>query len=197
MIPTFLELQRLKRLERTGWTLRGLAAGSESVAAHSYGVVIAAMMLSDGLRARGVAVNVERVLRMAVVHDWAEARTGDLPRTALPYFGAEARRNAERRAFADIVQNFGPGGERYQELHDDYESRRSVEAQIVKAADVIDLLAQALIFERAGARALDEFWEVTARLDLGLEGDLGELVRDAMSALLAERAKLWARPGSA
>src|SRR5918998_163028 len=128
MISTLIELQRLKGLERTGWMLRGISAGAESVAAHSYGVVVAAMLLADELIERGVAVNVERVLRMAVLHDWAEARVGDMPRTASEYFGAEARKRAERAAFADMVAPLGASGlaEKYGALHDEYEERESL-----------------------------------------------------------------------
>ena len=43
MLSTLIELQRLKRLDRTGWTLRGLPNGTESVAAHSFGVGVTAM----------------------------------------------------------------------------------------------------------------------------------------------------------
>src|SRR6185369_16276790 len=95
MLATLIELQRLKRLDRTGWTLRGLANGTESVAAHSFGVSATAMLLADEIRARGTAVDVEKVLRMALLHDWAETRVGDMPKTAVSYFGGEARRKAE------------------------------------------------------------------------------------------------------
>src|SRR6185312_5046219 len=101
MLTTLIELQRLKRLDRTGWTLRGQANGTESVAAHSFGVSVTAMMLADRLLARGVAVNIERLLRMALLHDWSEARVGDMPRTANAYFGDLVRKKAETAAFAD------------------------------------------------------------------------------------------------
>src|SRR6059058_5930923 len=52
MLSLLLELQRLKRLDRTGWVLRGLPPGAESVAAHSYGVALAAMMLADECASR-------------------------------------------------------------------------------------------------------------------------------------------------
>ena len=61
MLSTLIELQRLKGLERTGWMLRGIAAGTESVASHSYGVAVAAMLLADELIARGVEIDMERV----------------------------------------------------------------------------------------------------------------------------------------
>jgi 5'-deoxynucleotidase YfbR-like HD superfamily hydrolase len=62
MLPILIELQRLKCLDRTGWTLRGLANGTESVAAHSFGVCVTAMLLADELVARGTTVDTETVL---------------------------------------------------------------------------------------------------------------------------------------
>jgi putative hydrolase of HD superfamily len=191
MISTLIELQRLKRLERTGWTLRGLAPGAESVAAHSFGVTIAAMMLADELRARGESVDVERLLRMALLHDWAEARVGDMPRTGGEYFGADSRRRAERAAFDDIVRGLGAKIEAlYSELHEAYEHRAGIEARLVKAADIIDLLVQALAFERAGVRGLDEFWEGVAERDFGLEGAAQEVFTEVLRLLFAARAEI-------
>src|ERR1041384_1098188 len=203
MLSVLLELQRLKRLDRTGWVLRGLPPGAESVAAHSYGVALTAMLLADECAARGVEgdvgrllriallhdlpgaesvaahsygvaltamlladecaargveVDAGRVLRIALLHDLQETRTGDMPRTVADYYGKEARRAAERAAFDDIMRG-ATNASAYAELHEDYESRASLEARLVKAADVIDLLAQALAFKRAGSRGLEEFWE--------------------------------------
>ena len=197
MLPVLLELQRLKRLDRTGWVLRGLPPGAESVAAHSYGVALAAMLLADEVRARGVGVDVERVLRVALLHDLAETRTGDMPRTVAEYYGAELRRRAERAAFDDIMRGLDPRrGEPYSRLHEDYEERASLEARLVKAADVVDLLAQALYFERAGARGLDEFWENATARDFGLEGAAREAVGETLRALVAARAELSAGRGA-
>src|ERR1041384_1439004 len=103
MLSVLLELQRLKRLDRTGRGLRGLPPGAESVGAHTYGVALVAMLLADEVRRRGGAVDVERVLQIALVHDWAETRMGDLPRTASDYFGAAARQRAERAAVDDKI----------------------------------------------------------------------------------------------
>lgn len=175
----------MKRLERTGWTLRGQAAGTESVAAHSYGVCVAAMLLADEISARGVEIDTGRLLRLAVLHDWAEARLGDMPRTGGEYFGAEARRQAERTAFDDMVQGLGTQIEKsYSSLHEDYEQRASLEARLVKAADVIDLLVQALAMERSGARGLDEFWEGLGGRFFQLEGVAGEVVKEVIGLLL-------------
>jgi putative hydrolase of HD superfamily len=188
MISVLLELQRLKRLDRTGWVLRGLPPGAESVAAHSYGVALTAMLLADEAAGRGAEVNVERVVRLALLHDLQETRTGDLPRTVADYYGAEVRRRAERAAFDDVMRPLGEKlSSAYAELHEDYEARASLEARLVKAADIVDLLAQALMFERAGARGLDEFWEGAAERDFKLEGPAREVVAETLAALVRER----------
>src|SRR6267142_2721948 len=179
MLATLIELQRLKRLERTGWTLRGLPNGTESVASHSFGVGVTAMMLADEVKARGLEVDCERVLRMALLHDWAETRVGDMPKTATNYFGADARKNAETSAFADIVSGVGCESE-YKALYDDYAQRRSLEARLVKAADVIDLLVQAHALEHAGAKGLDEFWQVAQNGDFRLPTIAQEVVSEVL-----------------
>jgi putative hydrolase of HD superfamily len=190
MLATLVELQRLKRLERTGWTLRGLPNGTESVASHSFGVCVTAMMLADEVRARGLQVDCERVIRMALVHDWAETRVGDMPRTATGYFGADARRGAETRAFADIVNGVGSGESEYRALYQDYEQRGSLEARLVKAADIIDLLVQAYALERSGAKGLDEFWQVAHEADFQLPEAAEQIVHEVLQLLLEARRKL-------
>src|SRR5215203_201441 len=103
MLSTLIELQRLKRLDRTGWILRGLPNGTESVGAHSFGVSVTAMVLADKIRGEGVDIDVEKILRMSLLHDWAETRVGDMPRTASEFFGADIRKRAEKAAFQQIV----------------------------------------------------------------------------------------------
>jgi putative hydrolase of HD superfamily len=189
MLATLIELQRLKRLDRTGWTLRGLPNGTESVASHSFGVCATAMMLADEVKTRGLDVDCERVLRMALLHDWAETRVGDMPRTATGYFGSDARKNAETRASADVVEGTGAGSE-YRTLYRDYEERSSLEAQLVKAADIIDLLVQAYALERSGAKGLDEFWQVARQPELKLPQVAEQVVKEVLQSLLDARSQI-------
>ena len=189
MLTTLIELQRLKRLDRTGWALRGFA-NAESVAAHSFGVSVAAMLLADEIRARGTSVDMEKVLRLALLHDCAETRVGDMPKTAVSYFGSEARRRAEQAAFADVFAETGTASITYQRLYEEYETRASLEARIVKAGDIVDLLVQALALERGGARGLDEFWQVAEPGKLELEGTALEVVNEVLSQLIKARREL-------
>jgi putative hydrolase of HD superfamily len=190
MVPILVELQRLKRLDRTGWILRGLPNGTESVAAHSFGVGVTAMLLADELMQQGVVVNVERVLRMALLHDWAEVRVGDMPRTGTEYFGAEVRKKAETSAFREIVRSLGQAEPLYTDLYEDYEQRGTLEARLVKMADIVDLLVEALALERAGARGLDEFWEVTQTTDLQVDGIAHRIMTELFHSLLDARSEI-------
>ena len=190
MLSTLIELQRLKNLDRTGWTLRGLPNGTESVAAHSFGVSVTAMLLADKFKAHGVSVDVEKVLRIALLHDWAEARVGDMPRTATLYFGSEARKQAEMAAFSDVVSEVDAAKGFYANLYNDYEHRSSLEARLVKAADVLDLLVQVLALERSGARGLDEFWEGAEKRGFNLEGVAEQIVQELLDSILKGRSEL-------
>jgi len=190
MLETLIQLQRLKRLDRTGWILRGLPNGTESVASHSFGVAVTAMFIADRVNHSGVQVDLERVMRLALLHDWPEVLVGDMPRTATMFFGSEARKNAEGRAFEEIVSSMSDHGINYRDLHAEYEERNSLEAKIVKVADIIDLLVQALALERAGARGLDEFWEVAENREFQFEGIVETIVTGLFESLLQERKSL-------
>jgi 5'-deoxynucleotidase YfbR-like HD superfamily hydrolase len=187
MLTILLELQRLKGLKRTGWALRGQPSDTESVAAHSFGVAVTAMLLADELVARGLTLDRERILRMALLHDWAEARLGDLPRTAARYLDAQTRKRADAAAFADIATGAGAADAYYKDLHHEYEQRSSLEARLVKAADVIDLLVQALAMEQAGAHGLDEFWEVVTEDTFSLSGLAADVVQGLLALLVEAR----------
>jgi putative hydrolase of HD superfamily len=180
------ELIRLKSLSRTGWLLRGVR-DVESLAAHSFGVAWAAMLLADSARARGMQVDVERVLRMALLHDASEVRTGDLPMTMKKYFGRDALHTAETRIAEEVFSPLGEIGAAYLELGREYEARTSLEARIVKAADKLDLLLQAHEYEKGGARNLDEFWQ-NAEDDFNALG-VGDLVNDWVAELRRDRKK--------
>jgi putative hydrolase of HD superfamily len=147
------------------------------------------MLLADKIRASGLEVDVERVLRMALLHDCAETRVGDMPRTATNYFGAEVRKKAETEAFADVVSAVD-GDSQYRTLYQDYEQRESLEARLVKAADVVDLLIQTYALEHAGARGLGEFWEVAHGADFKLPPIADEVVSELIHSLLEARSRI-------
>lgn len=156
-------LDRLAALPRTGWLLRGVSP-AESIAEHTLGVAVVASLLVDDLRARGVTVDGEKVLRMALVHDAAEVFTGDIPMPAKTAALDEALAEAERAHLAKALP--AP----MLALWDEAEACVSLEARVVKAADKLQMLVKALTYEEQGRARLDDFWRNPAsRKDMGLE----------------------------
>jgi len=186
LISFLAELMRLKSVPRIGWLLRGVR-DVESVAAHSFGVAVIAMLLADRARARGVKVNVERLLRMALLHDLTETRTGDLPSTIKRYFDKASIRAADESIARDIFTELGDLSEPYLELWFDYEHRASIESRLVKAADKLDLLMQSREYEKGGARSLQEFWDTADSDFAGLGVD--DLISDLIEELKKSRKK--------
>jgi 5'-deoxynucleotidase YfbR-like HD superfamily hydrolase len=78
----------------------------------------------------------------------------------------------------------------YTALYDDYEQRKSFESRLVKAADILDLLVQLLALERAGARGLDEFWEVAENPDFRLGDVADRIVGEVFQSVLKARSEL-------
>ena len=157
-IKFLAELMRLKSLPRTGWLLRGVR-DVESIADHSFGVAFIAMMIADRAAALGMKINVERVMRMALLHDLSEVRTGDLPSTIKPYFDQATLKAADEKAAQEILAPLGELGQEYLKLRHEYEARESLESRIVKAADKLDLWLQVREYEKGGANNLAEFWD--------------------------------------
>ena len=186
LISFLAELMRLKSVPRIGWLLRGVR-DVESVASHSFGVAVIAMLLADRARERGVEVNVERLLRMALLHDLTEARTGDLPSTIKRYFDKASIKAADESIAKEIFTELGDLSESYLELWSDYEHRASIESRLVKAADKLDLLMQSREYEKGGARTLQEFWDTADSDFAGLGVD--DLISDLIEELKKSRKK--------
>ena len=70
-----------------------------------------------------------------------------------------------------------------------HERRESLEARLVKAADVLDLLIEVLALN-AGARGLDEFWEVAENPEFNLEGAAEQIVLELLRSILKARSEL-------
>jgi putative hydrolases of HD superfamily len=110
---------KLKSIPRTGWLDRGIPPLQvESVADHSLGVALLAWSCALQRRAEGVAINPERVLTLAILHDLAEAETGDLT----PYDPAaipDEHEPAARRAFLETLHRRDPARDAAKRVEED------------------------------------------------------------------------------
>jgi putative hydrolase of HD superfamily len=135
-----LEAFGLKDLARRGWLRTGLSH-PESVAAHSWGIALLALLYTPAELDRG------RVLAIATVHDLAEAIVGDIT----PHDGVrpEDKRTRETAAMAHICQGL-PHGAELEQYWRDYEDGSTPEGRFVKALDKLDMGLEAIRYARRG-----------------------------------------------
>lgn len=104
-------------------------ADFENLAEHHFRVAWLGMILAM-MEKKG---NHGKILKMALVHDIAESRTGDVHQIGRQY----TKRN-EELAIDDILKNTSLSKE-MKKLWHEYEERKTIEAKIVKDADWLDV----------------------------------------------------------
>jgi putative hydrolase of HD superfamily len=153
LLELVLECNQLKSIPRMGWAVRGVRDG-ESVAEHSYAVALLSMLLADRL---GIAVDREKVLKIAILHDLPEYVTGDIHAPATKMLGEDVKEAAEERILERLFAKVeGCGG--YVGLWREFADRSSVEGRLVRAADKLEMFTQAYEYELEGNRRIEDFW---------------------------------------
>ncbi len=155
-----LEALALKEVTRAGWLRVGVEE-AESVAAHSWGVAWLVLALCPATLDRG------RALAIAVVHDLAEVRVGDItPHDGVP---ADEKRARELAAMQGMLAPLGERGRELTALWREYEDGSTPEGRFVKACDKLDMALQASRYQAAQAVETGDFIRsALARLEPGV-----------------------------
>lgn len=142
-----MELQALDKLPRVGYSLRGVPE-AESVSEHVFHLSFLVWALGREIP----ELDLGKALELCLIHDLAEVRFGDLPRTAAHYLPDGAKAAAERAAMADLLAPL-PGADA---LLEEYQDRESLEARFVSVCDKLQLRLKAWVYETWGAADLQE-----------------------------------------
>lgn len=175
VLDLLLELQALDRVPRMGWALRGVP-DPESVAEHSFHLALLVWLLAREIP----EVDAGHAVGMALLHDVAEVRLGDLPRITSRYFPAGAKASAEAAAEAELL---APLSDDARELLAEYRAGESPEARLVKACDKLQLMIKVAAYQAWGVGALEKFWH---NPDNFVDGDFAP-VRELFDTLRARR----------
>ncbi|XP_057460244.1 uncharacterized protein LOC130750664 isoform X2 [Actinidia eriantha] len=153
----FLSLcHRLKTTKRAGW-VRMDVQNPESIADHMYRMGLMALIASDM-----PGIDRDKCIKMAIVHDIAEAIVGDI--TLSDGVPKHEKSRREQEALDHMCKLLG-GGQRAKEigqLWKEYEENLSLEAKVVKDFDKVEMILQALEYETEQGKNLDEFFQSTA-----------------------------------
>ena len=150
----FLEVLGLKEVDRAGWKRSGLT-NVESVAGHSWGVAFLSMQLCPPELDR------LHLLEMAICHDIAEVRIGDI--TPHDDITAEEKVRIETEAMVELSKGF-PRGNRILELYREYEAGESGEARFLKLCDKLDMAFQSYVYQSRTENDLSNFRKNANRL---------------------------------
>ena len=148
-----LRFDVLNKLPRTGFLMRGIDP-PESIGEHIFSSVVLAVLLLEEFKKDGTAVDGEKLLKMAALHESGEILTGDIPAPATKLIGRERKSEIELEAGKKVLQGF-PG------LHsviEEFEKGETDEAKIVRSIDKIQMMVKVLLYESEGRGNMNDFW---------------------------------------
>ena len=132
LIDALTVAERLKDTMRHCYTKNGRR---ESVAEHCWMMTLAAFWMKDEFP----EADMDRVLKMCLIHDLGEAFTGDVPA-----FEETAADEQDEKALLYAWVASLPGGiaQEMRALYDEMEKRETLEAKIYKAVDGLEAVIQ-------------------------------------------------------
>jgi putative hydrolase of HD superfamily len=167
---------KLKVVNRSGWVSHVGITNPESVADHSFRCAILAMCIGDLL-----SVNTEKLIRMLLLHDIQESVTGDYDYYAKEEIGTPRVKLQERIAIKDILSRLPAKLKRkYDAIWREFEDKTTSEAMLANDIDKIEMLIQALEYEKKGydPEKLEVFWTSSQdKIKTALGQDLFKLLR--------------------
>lgn len=145
ILSLILKAGKLKEMKRKGWLRYGI--DGESVASHIYRVAIISMIVGEKL-----GLNVEKLLKMALLHDICEADIGDITPHDME---KKEKIEIERREMKGLAESIGK--REYYELWDEFVEGKSKEGRLLQEIDKFEMILQAYEYEKKYGKNLEEF----------------------------------------
>ncbi|ODS35003.1 hypothetical protein BEH94_12165 [Candidatus Altiarchaeales archaeon WOR_SM1_SCG] len=167
-INFIIEYQVLKKIPRAGWLSCSVPLNEvKTVALHTLDTVIISMVISDLFKSNGHAVDCEKVLRIALIHDLPETRIGDVALPNKKYFnGKENLKKFEENVISDILVECDAPRE-YMELWKG--KGEGIEGKIVDVSDLFSILFEQVELRNRGFKG-DELDDICKKVMDELSG---------------------------
>lgn len=126
------KIEKLKSNTRHSWTADGTR---ETVAAHTFGLTALCLLLEPEFP----QLDMGKVLRMCVIHDFGEAVTGDIP----SFEKSQTDEKTEQQALAALTATLpSPQKEMLSTLYAEMDAMETQEARLYKALDKMEAVIQ-------------------------------------------------------
>jgi len=148
----FLEyVSKLKLTVRTGWKILEIEKG-ETIGSHSFGVIFLSWLL-----AKKKKIDVDKTIKMALVHDLIEGITGDIAYTEEKY---KIKDYLEEKALPELMRILPNELKNdIRTLIQDLIEEKTEEAITVREADRLDTIFQAHLYKKINSGKLSHFIE--------------------------------------
>ncbi|MCP3873209.1 MAG: HD domain-containing protein [Desulfobacteraceae bacterium] len=145
------EVRILKDIIRSGYAFLG--SGKESIAEHSFMTAFICFTMAK----IDTDVNCERLVTMALVHDIAEARTGDFNYVEKKYSKVD-----EAKAISHLIKQL-PFGNDIKNLMDEFNLCESKEAKLANDADQLSFILELKKINDTGAKGPEKWLPVVLK----------------------------------
>jgi putative hydrolase of HD superfamily len=168
------EVFKLKRKKRAGW-IRHDVENSESVAEHSFGTAILALILSHRF-----GLDSDKTTKMALVHDFAEYSVPDF--TPFDDISQEEKFRLEKEAIENISSTL-EDGEEILSLWQEFENGETNESKFVRKLDKLEMMFQTIEYaEEQPDKDLELFWKMIESFEFGELKEIFESLRNKKQA---------------
>lgn len=161
ILDFLMEIGKLKTTKRSGWVLEGVK-NPESVADHTFRSTIAVLVLGNGRK----DINLEKALKMALIHDIAESQIGDvlvdwkikahgkekiqrLAEAGIHGVTEEEKLKREKEGMEKLVSLLGGFGKEILDLWKEFEDGKTNEAVFVESVEKFEMMLQAWEYEKS------------------------------------------------
>lgn len=150
LLDFFNVVANLKNIPRQGWIDKLLIDSPESVSDHSYSMTVMCLVYSEILK-----LDTLKVLKMSLIHDLAESKTGDLTPEQI---SKEEKQNIENQTMNEIIKNLPSQLEKeFIILWKEFQEEISLESKLVHQIDKLEMVLQAKIYEKEGFTPIQPF----------------------------------------
>lgn len=141
MLEFLKKINGLKRTPRMGWIESSIEPReAEDVAQHSFETSTITLLLAQKIEDE---INVDRAVKMAILHDWSESVTGDFSKEQKESIGESRKLEVEKKAMNDLLPDKVSGANKFHDIWEEYSEKRTKEARLVFVADRLSILLEA------------------------------------------------------
>jgi len=143
-------LGSLKNQARLGWLIEGIPKSiAEDVAQHSFEATMYALLIGYELEKKGENIRMDKLLSMTLLHDLAEAFVGDVVKYLKDRIGG-LKEQVEFEAIKEQIKI-----DYIVNIYKEYVEDNSIEAKIVRLADLLATFIQAKRYYNQGYKHVE------------------------------------------